>query len=134
HRPGGPGPLAGAGAARRAPPPRRPRPARRRRSGLRVERDLPAVGGGRRAVSLDVAATRARLTPDAPALLWQRRWLTYAELDDRAERLAAALRAAGVGKGDRVALLAHNHVAHVDMILATAKTGVVYTPRSEEHT
>ena len=77
---------------------------------------------------LDVAATRARLTPDAPALLWQGRWLTYAELDDRAERLAAALRAAGVGKGDRVALLAHNHVAHVDMILATAKTGAVYTP------
>lgn len=77
---------------------------------------------------LDVAAKRAQLTPDAPALLWEDRWLTYAELDDRAERLAAALREAGVRKGDRVALLAHNHVAHVDMILATAKTGAVYAP------
>ncbi len=77
---------------------------------------------------LDVAAKRAELTPDRPALLWEGRWLTYADLDDRAERLAAALREAGVGHGDRVALLAANHVAHVDMLLATAKTGAVYTP------
>ncbi|HZW28393.1 MAG TPA: AMP-binding protein [Trueperaceae bacterium] len=77
---------------------------------------------------LDLAAKRAQLTPDAPALHWDGRWLTYAQLDDRAERMAAALREAGVRKGDRVAVLAHNHVAHVDTILATAKTGAVYAP------
>jgi fatty-acyl-CoA synthase len=79
-------------------------------------------------VILDVAAKRAELTPDAPALLWRGRWLTYAELNDRAERLAAALREAGVEKGERVAILAANHVAHIDLLLATAKTGAVYAP------
>lgn len=77
---------------------------------------------------LDVAAKRAQLTPDAPALWWEGRWLTYSELDDRAERLAAALRGAGVRKGDRVAVLAQNHVAHIDLLLATAKTGAIYAP------
>ncbi len=77
---------------------------------------------------LDVAARRAELTPDAPALLWRGRWLTYGELDDRAERLTDALRRAGVRKGDRVAVLAANHVAHIDLLLATAKTGAVYAP------
>ncbi len=77
---------------------------------------------------LDVAAKRAQLTPDWPALWWQGSWLTYAELNDRAERLAGALARAGVGAGDRVGLLANNHVAHIDMLLATAKTGAVYAP------
>lgn len=76
----------------------------------------------------DIAAKRAQMTPDRPALLWEGRWITYQELDERAERLAAALLHAGVGKGDRVALLAHNHVAHIDTLLATAKTGAIYTP------
>ncbi|HZW98838.1 MAG TPA: AMP-binding protein [Trueperaceae bacterium] len=77
---------------------------------------------------LDIAAKRAVITPDRPALLWEGRWLSYRELNDRAERLAGALLGAGVGKGDRVALLAHNHIAHIDTLLATAKTGAVYTP------
>ncbi len=88
---------------------------------------MPALGREREVI-LDIAAQRARMTPDRRALLWDGRWLTYRDLDDRAERLAAALRDAGVTKGDRVALLAHNHVAHVDMLLATAKTGAIYTP------
>ncbi len=77
---------------------------------------------------LDIAAKRAQMTPDRPALFWERGWLTYRDLNDRAERLAAALVGAGIVKGDRVALLAHNHVAHIDMLLATAKTGAVYAP------
>ena len=77
---------------------------------------------------LDVAARRAELTPTAPAVRWQGSWYDYAALDDRAERLAAALLAAGVAPGDRVAVLAHNHLAHLDLILATAKCGAVYSP------
>ncbi|HET8984904.1 MAG TPA: AMP-binding protein [Trueperaceae bacterium] len=77
---------------------------------------------------LDIAARRAELTPDRPALWWQGSWLTYAELDDRAERTATALYAAGVRRGDRVAILAHNHVAHIDLMLASAKGGFIYAP------
>ena len=44
----------------------------------------------------------ARRLPDRTALVWgERRW-TWAELDSRVDRLAAALRARGIGKGDRV--------------------------------
>jgi len=77
---------------------------------------------------LDVAARRAELTPDADAVHFEGRWYTYAELDDRATRLAALLHAEGVRKGDRVSILAWNHLAHLDLILATAKGGFVYTP------
>ena len=77
---------------------------------------------------LDVAARRADLTPERPALWWQGTWLSYADLDDRAARTASVLHEAGVGRGDRVAILAHNHVAHVDLIMASAKLGFVYAP------
>jgi len=77
---------------------------------------------------LDIARRRAELTPDRPAVYWQRRWLSYADMDGRAERLAGLLAARGLGKGDRVSILAPNHLAHLDLVLATAKLGVVYTP------
>lgn len=77
---------------------------------------------------LDVAARRAALTPERRALWWQGAWLSYAELNDRAERTATALHTAGVRRGDRVAILAHNHVAHVDLIMASAKLGFSYAP------
>lgn len=77
---------------------------------------------------LDVAGRRADLTPDREALWWDGRWLTYGELDERARRLAAHLAGMGVRKGDRVAIAAHNHVAHVDLILAAPKLGFAYTP------
>ncbi|MCW5819825.1 MAG: alpha/beta fold hydrolase [Trueperaceae bacterium] len=76
----------------------------------------------------DVAARRADLTPERDALWWEGRWHTYAELNERAQRAAALLASMGVGKGDRVTIAAHNHIAHVDLILATAKLGFVYTP------
>ena len=77
---------------------------------------------------LDIAAKRANLTPDQPALWWRGEWLTYRQLDERAVRLARALHARGVGKGDRVSILAFNHALHIDLILATAKLGFIYTP------
>jgi fatty-acyl-CoA synthase len=77
---------------------------------------------------LDIARRRAQLTPDRPAVYWQGRWHSYAEMDRRAERLAGLLADRGLGKGERVAILALNHIAHLDLVLATAKTGAIYTP------
>lgn len=76
----------------------------------------------------DLAGHGAQAFPDRVALIWQQRCWTYAELDRRAARLAATLRREGLQPGDRVALLADNHLAHVDLLLAAAKCGVIAVP------
>ncbi len=76
----------------------------------------------------DLAAWRAQLTPYKPAVWFKGRWFTYAELNQRAERLAARLSERGIAHGSRVGILALNHIAHLDLILAAPKLGFVYTP------
>jgi fatty-acyl-CoA synthase len=51
--------------------------------------------------------------------------LTYAELDRESDRLASALLRAGLQKGERAGIWAHNGVEWVLMQLATAKVGIV---------
>ncbi len=80
------------------------------------------------AVILDIAARRAELSPERPAVFSGGTWHTYRDLNRRADALAAQLHQAGVRKGDRVGITALNHMAHIDLILATAKLGFVYTP------
>jgi fatty-acyl-CoA synthase len=53
---------------------------------------------------------------------------TYRELAGRANAVAHWLRAAGVGRGDRVALLAHNGVEVLDVFFACAKLGAIFVP------
>lgn len=53
---------------------------------------------------------------------------TYARLNARADAVAGWLRRAGVVKGDRVALLAHNGVEVLDAFFACAKLGAVFVP------
>jgi fatty-acyl-CoA synthase len=68
---------------------------------------------------------RARAFGDRVALADGTRELRYAELDDRTERLACALAARGVGRGDRVALLARNCAEYLEAELACAKLGAI---------
>jgi fatty-acyl-CoA synthase len=56
--------------------------------------------------------------------------LTYGELDARSERLADALLAAGLVRGDRVASLTANRTEHVELLFACAKAGLVLVPLS----
>ena len=53
------------------------------------------------------------------------RSLCYADLDARADALAAWLAAQGIGRGDRVALLAHNGVEFFDLQFACGRTGSI---------
>ena len=76
----------------------------------------------------DLAARRADLTPDRPAVKAGDVWHTYADLNLRASALAARLHEAGVRKGDRVGILASNHIAHIDLFLATARLGFISAP------
>jgi fatty-acyl-CoA synthase len=79
-------------------------------------------------MNTDLIGWRARLTPYRPAVLFRGRWFTYAEMNQRAERLAARLAELGIGKGSRVGILAFNHIAHLDLVLAAPKLGFLYTP------
>ena len=73
-------------------------------------------------------ARRARKTPDAPAIRYAGRTLTYAELDARVRRLARALRGLGAGPGSRVAYLGPNHPAFLETMFATWSAGGIFVP------
>ncbi|MEX0703626.1 MAG: AMP-binding protein [Planctomycetales bacterium] len=67
----------------------------------------------------------ARL-PDKTALVCGARRLTYGEVEAQANRLAHALIALGVERGDRVAIHLDNDVEAVVAIFATLKAGAVF--------
>jgi len=57
------------------------------------------------------------------------RWLTYGQFNERATRLATALRERfGVEHGDRVAFLAHNSTDHFEAMFACWKLGAIFVP------
>ena len=71
---------------------------------------------------------QARKAPDALAVSWRGQRLTYRQLDDRADGLSAALRAAGVRPGDLVALRIGRTPDLVISTLAILKAGAAYLP------
>lgn len=73
-------------------------------------------------------ATRAAATPDKPALVLGDRVVTYRQLEERGDRLAAALEARGVQPGDRVALVLPNGIEFAESWLAIAKLGASLVP------
>ncbi|MEU6994623.1 long-chain fatty acid--CoA ligase [Streptomyces sp. NPDC046465] len=73
-------------------------------------------------------ARRARKTPDRIAVVHDDRSLTYRELHERVVRLAHALRALGVARGDRIAYLGPNHPAFLETLFAAGTLGAVFAP------
>ena len=69
-------------------------------------------------------------TPDAPALTFEDRTLSFRELDDRSSRVANALAALGVGRGDRVAILALNSDRYFELMYAVPCMGALIAARS----
>lgn len=57
--------------------------------------------------------------------LGSQRSFSYADLDRRADSVAAYFSSLGVGRGDRVALLAHNGVEFFDLQFACGRTGSI---------
>jgi acyl-CoA synthetase (AMP-forming)/AMP-acid ligase II len=82
----------------------------------------------RRAAQSTVAslfAAQARLHPERVAVVDGERALTYGTLDERSRRLAGVLASRGVGRGDRVALLAENRAEVLELFLAAARLGAI---------
>lgn len=76
----------------------------------------------------DAVAKHARLTPQKLAVRDSRRALTYAQWDQRCRQLASGLLALGLGKGDRVAVVATNAIEWMELYAAMARAGLVIVP------
>ena len=73
-------------------------------------------------------ARRARKSPHALAVVHQDRRLSYLDLHERSLRLAARLRASGLGHGEAVAYLGPNHPAYLETLFAAGILGAVFVP------
>ncbi len=87
------------------------------------------TGGGRHTIGRWIM-DRARTTPGRVAIDYDGRLVTYRELDEGSERLAAALVEAGLQRGDRLATLTGNSPEHVQVLFACAKAGLILLPLS----
>jgi long-chain acyl-CoA synthetase len=66
--------------------------------------------------------------PDKPALVLGDRSLTFAELDDRSDRLAAALEGMGAASGGPVAAVLGNRIEFFETSMAAAKLDAPFLP------
>ncbi|HEU0054938.1 MAG TPA: amino acid adenylation domain-containing protein, partial [Longimicrobium sp.] len=73
-------------------------------------------------------AQAAATAPEAVALAWEGGRMTYAELDERANRLAHHLRRAGVAAGTRVGVCLERGPEMVVATLGALKAGGAYVP------
>ncbi|MGK3989851.1 amino acid adenylation domain-containing protein [Sorangium sp. So ce136] len=100
-----------------------------------AERDLllarssgaPRVVAGPQTVH-ELFSQVARRTPEATAIVATGGALSYAELDQRSDRLAARLQAAGVGPEVLVGLFVEDPAAQVVGLVAILKAGGAYVP------
>lgn len=88
----------------------------------------PLVQQARQQSLGDLPRRTAKRFPDKPAVIDGGTTFTFAELDAVVDRAAAALAAAGLEKGDRLALLCHNCWQYAVLDFATARIGVVLVP------
>ncbi len=76
--------------------------------------------------------TFAAETPDKAAVVMadSGATLTYAELDERATRLANLFRSLGLQPGDHVAFCVENHIRYLELVWGATYAGLVYTAAS----
>ncbi len=70
----------------------------------------------------------AEARPDELALADDESTRTFAELDERVNRLINGLRGAGLGEGDTIAIVSGNRNEWFELALACANTGITHVP------
>lgn len=78
----------------------------------------------------DVVGEMAARSPSAPAVMSGSSTFSYGELAERARRVAAAFRNAGVTHGERVGLLISNRIEWVELCLGAMGAGATVVPFS----
>jgi acyl-CoA synthetase (AMP-forming)/AMP-acid ligase II len=76
----------------------------------------------------DISRRNGRRFPHKPAVVFGDTEITWAALDDRANRLACYLLDQGLRPGDRVAVFARNSIEWPEMAFGLAKAGLVLVP------
>jgi acyl-CoA synthetase (AMP-forming)/AMP-acid ligase II len=76
----------------------------------------------------EVLRERARSHPDRLAYIAGDSEITFRDFDRRADRVANALAGAGVGRGDRVAILDKNSLEYAEQLFGAARIGAVQVP------
>jgi len=76
----------------------------------------------------DMIARGADVFGEAPAVIHGDRQLSFRQFRDRADALAAGLTAVGIGRGDRICILAQNDVAYLELYGACARQGIIAYP------
>lgn len=75
-----------------------------------------------------ILARRADFIPDKPAIVFEGQTFTYREFCERSARAASVLHGLGVERGDRVAVLAQNLPAFLELLFACARLGAILVP------
>ncbi|HVS18631.1 MAG TPA: MupA/Atu3671 family FMN-dependent luciferase-like monooxygenase [Planctomycetota bacterium] len=99
----------------------------------RVDWNQTALPYDRDACVHELVGAQVARTPQAVALVSGDECLTYAELDERAERLAAELARRGVRPGQLVGIFLERSVDLVVAVLGTLKAGAAYVPLDPAH-
>ncbi len=76
--------------------------------------------------------SRIQDDPERPFLLYRGRTWSRGAFHDAVLDLARALSARGIGRGDRVGIVARNHEAHVLLLFALARIGAILVPTNPE--
>lgn len=82
--------------------------------------------------SMSPLELQAQRTPDGIAyrLIPSNRTVTWRELEQRSRKLAAAMHAAGLRRGDGITVMLENHLRYFEILWAAQRSGLYYTPIS----
>ena len=90
--------------------------------------DRSDLDRSRRLTVPGMVSRSARRDPAAPALAFEGERRSFGGLEERSDRLAAALIARGVGPDDKVAMLQYNGIEFVEAFLGIQKVGACAVP------
>ena len=76
----------------------------------------------------DVIPRGAAVYGDAPAFLDGDTTVSFRAFQERVDALAGGLDALGIGRGDRICILAQNDLAYLDLYGACARQGIIAYP------
>lgn len=75
---------------------------------------------------------QVRMTPSKTAVMFEGEKVTYAELNEKANCIANRLKRIGVGRDDRVAILAEKSILMIAGVIGIIKAGGAYVPISPD--